>query len=205
MKDSIAIADKVANEMAYEFDRLGTDPNEVSFALATLRQMLSEQEGKREIGPQFFRFVDTVVREGRAVVRSGRTLDYYRQILEVCREHLSPYQDDPEKMAYILGWAARLMRYYAVEDKLGRKAGPPKPARRRRAPRPTAEGDCRTGTVKKFEATYGFIKPDSGGEDIFVHKSQLASGLTSLSSGQRVTYEIGQSCKGPEARNVRLA
>ena len=50
-----------------------------------------------------------------------------------------------------------------------------------------------TGTVKWFNATkgYGFIQPDDGGKDVFVHISAVErAGLRELSEGQKVTYEI---------------
>jgi CspA family cold shock protein len=50
-----------------------------------------------------------------------------------------------------------------------------------------------TGTVKWFNATkgYGFISPDAGGPDVFVHISAVErSGLMGLSDGQKVTYDI---------------
>jgi len=50
-----------------------------------------------------------------------------------------------------------------------------------------------TGTVKWFNATkgYGFIQPDAGGADVFVHVSAVErAGLRSLSEGQQVTYEL---------------
>jgi len=197
MKDFAAVAGEMAREMARELNRLGTDPNEVSSALATLRE--------QENGRQFFRFLDTVVREGQAVVRSGRTLDYYRQILKVCREHLTPYQDDPEKMAYILGWTARLMRYYGVESKSDRGARPPKAARQQRAPRPTAEGNRRTGTVKWFntDKRFGFVQPDGGGDDLFVHISQTP-GQQGLQENQRVSFIVGKGQDGrPQAHDVQ--
>jgi CspA family cold shock protein len=65
------------------------------------------------------------------------------------------------------------------------------------------------GTVKFFNADrgYGFIKPDGGGRDIFVHVSALAqAGLQSLNEGQRVSYEIepDKKGKGPKAVNLQL-
>jgi cold shock protein len=65
------------------------------------------------------------------------------------------------------------------------------------------------GTVKFFSADkgYGFIKPDDGGRDIFVHISAVeGAGLQSLNEGQRVTYEIeaDKKGKGPKAVNLQL-
>ena len=63
-----------------------------------------------------------------------------------------------------------------------------------------------TGTVKWFNAAkgYGFITPDEGGKDLFVHFSQIAGeGYKSLDEGQRVEFEITQGAKGPQAESVR--
>jgi CspA family cold shock protein len=62
-----------------------------------------------------------------------------------------------------------------------------------------------TGTVKWFNTSkgYGFIAPDDGGEDLFVHYSEIKTeGFASLEEGQRVEFEVGQGKKGPCATNV---
>ena len=62
------------------------------------------------------------------------------------------------------------------------------------------------GTVKWFnsEKGYGFLAPDGGGADVFVHYSAIqADGYRSLDEGQRVEFEIGQGQKGPQATGVR--
>jgi CspA family cold shock protein len=65
-----------------------------------------------------------------------------------------------------------------------------------------------TGTVKWFSDAkgYGFLTPEDGSKDVFVHHSNIAgSGFKSLSEGAKVEYEPAQGDKGPEARNVTLA
>jgi cold shock protein len=62
------------------------------------------------------------------------------------------------------------------------------------------------GTVKWFNADkgFGFIAPEDGGEDLFVHFSAIQSqGYKSLDEGQRVSFEVGQGQKGPQATDVR--
>lgn len=62
------------------------------------------------------------------------------------------------------------------------------------------------GTVKWFNANkgYGFITPDDGGKDLFVHHSEVkVDGYATLNDGQKVEYEEGQGQKGPCANNVR--
>jgi CspA family cold shock protein len=64
------------------------------------------------------------------------------------------------------------------------------------------------GTVKWFNADkgFGFITPDDGGSDVFAHFSAIASsGYRSLDENQRVTFEITQGPKGPQATNIQPA
>ena len=61
------------------------------------------------------------------------------------------------------------------------------------------------GTVKWFngEKGFGFITPDDGGKDLFVHYSEVqGDGFRKLDEGQRVQFEVGQGNKGPAATGV---
>jgi cold shock protein len=62
-----------------------------------------------------------------------------------------------------------------------------------------------TGTVERFmdEKGFGFIKPDDGGKDLFVHHSAIqGAGFKSLAPGTRVEFDVKADPKGPRAENV---
>jgi len=64
-----------------------------------------------------------------------------------------------------------------------------------------------TGVVAKFfdNKGFGFITPDAGGKDLFVHHSDVKmEGFVSLQPGQRVEFEVAQEAKGPKATNVQV-
>ncbi len=67
--------------------------------------------------------------------------------------------------------------------------------------------DGADGTVSWYDGDkgFGFITPESDGPDVFVHVRELADGLPELVEGDRVTYTVVMSDKGPQARDVRLA
>lgn len=63
-----------------------------------------------------------------------------------------------------------------------------------------------TGTVKFFNTTkgYGFISPDDGSKDVFVHISAVeAAGLASLQEGQKVSFDVQPEARGPKAVNIQ--
>ncbi len=64
-----------------------------------------------------------------------------------------------------------------------------------------------TGTVKFFneQKGFGFINPDDGGDDLFIHVCNVDPAEGLLTEGQRVSFEVGQGRKGPEAQEVRSA
>ena len=65
-----------------------------------------------------------------------------------------------------------------------------------------------TGTVKWFssEKGFGFITPEDGSADVFVHYTEIqGSGFRTLEENQKVEFEVGQSPKGPQATTARIS
>ncbi|MCC2335002.1 cold shock domain-containing protein [Cellulomonas sp. zg-Y766] len=65
--------------------------------------------------------------------------------------------------------------------------------------------DGADGTVTFFDADkgFGFARPDAGGEDVFVHAKNLV-GTVSLAEGDRISFTVAESDRGPQAQEVRL-
>lgn len=101
-------AERVARDL---FER-ETDVNEV--------QKLAAFARTHDQGRQTFDLVDALVKSGRYLVRTGRTMDYYHDLRDVCGTHLGEYRtatgEKAREMALVLAWAARLMRFYETDD-----------------------------------------------------------------------------------------
>lgn len=70
------------------------------------------------------------------------------------------------------------------------------------------ENEMAIGTVKFFNSTkgFGFISPDGGGKDVFVHASAVeAAGMRTLSEGQKVNFDIQPDARGSKAANLSAA
>jgi CspA family cold shock protein len=96
----------------------------------------------------------------------------------------------------------------AVEDVPVSAPRGPRPAPSFRPGPPMGEATEMRGTVKWYSATkgFGFITPDDGGKDVFIHATALErSGMQPLAEGQTVTIRVVQGKKGPEAASVSEA
>ena len=94
-----------------------TDVNEVGKVISYLRNAVNQQQD--DAGTRFFKYLQTLTRNGRQIGHSGRTSDYYRNIDKACRENLTAYEKDASTMLEILGWTSRLMRYYKEGGVIG--------------------------------------------------------------------------------------
>jgi CspA family cold shock protein len=59
------------------------------------------------------------------------------------------------------------------------------------------------GQVRKWVTSYGFISPDSGSKDVFVHESVVKGGKP-LREGQKVSFDVMEEPRGPKATNVEI-
>ena len=98
------IADAIARQLVLD----GVDVNELRKAIAYLRETVDRENA----GKKFFEYLKILVRHGNTIGHSKRTVEYYRSLDIICSQYLTDYQDDAARMLFLLGWAARLVKYY---------------------------------------------------------------------------------------------
>ena len=114
-------------------------------------------------------------------------------------------RDIPEgtKLLVIITDGPKGPQVASIVKTLGMAPVPPSPGR---TP-PTGPEEDMTGSVKWFKADkgFGFVTPDDGGRDVFVHRSiMLAAGLQHLDSGQKVRMKVQTASKGREATMIEV-
>ena len=98
---------QIAHNIAIELVKDNTDANELGKAIAYLRSTMDKPNA---VG-NFFTYLKTLTNNGKLIGHSKRTSDYYRNIEQTCKKYLQN-QSKAETILQILGWSARLMRYY---------------------------------------------------------------------------------------------
>lgn len=97
----------IAHAIAQTLVKEDTDINELGKAIAYLRTIVD----KPDATSRFFKYLKTLVSNGRVIGHSGRTSDYYRSIEKACSDSLKSV-GNVYTILQILGWVSRLMRYY---------------------------------------------------------------------------------------------
>ncbi|MBD2429973.1 MULTISPECIES: hypothetical protein [Fischerella] len=97
----------IAHAIAQTLVKADTDVNELGKAIAYLRTIVKEPDATS----RFFKYLKTLVSNGKQISHSNRTIDYYRSIEKTCSDYLKTITD-AQKILQILGWVSRLMRYY---------------------------------------------------------------------------------------------
>lgn len=162
---------QVAHAIAQTLVKQETDVNELGKAIAYLRNAINQSQP--DAGLRFFRYLKTLVNNGRSIGHSGRTLDYYRNIEKVCSDYLLSHQAQPATLLHILGWAARLMRYYREGGAIGEIT----------PPTPTAVMSARQVEVERVKRSQEF------------QVDQVLEATVTKINGSKVTYEVLETIK----------
>ena len=112
----------IAHAIAQTLVKEQTDVNELGKAIAYLRNAVNQD--RADANSRFFKYLKTLVANGRQIGHSGKTTDYYRSIDKACSDCLKGFQGDASSLLQILGWAFRLMRYYKEAGPIGEVVAP---------------------------------------------------------------------------------
>jgi hypothetical protein len=113
---------EIAHAIAQTLVKEQTDVNELGKAIAYLRNAVNQN--RADANSRFFKYLKTLVGNGRQIGHSGKTTDYYRSIDKACSDCLKGFQGDASTLLQILGWASRLMRYYKEAGPIGEVVTP---------------------------------------------------------------------------------
>ncbi len=213
----------IVEALAADLAGARVDPNEAQKVLAYLR---SKKDGKL-----FFEYLRAINRNGGAVIRSGQTLGYYRDLLAACERHLRGMQAG--EMAQTLGWAIRLLRYYRAfpDAEIVRPAAPARtpqqaireqpshapqradqlvqPAPESQAPAPSRPINPQPLPPKAGNDRWGKVTGREGAlwivelEGGFIVKARLARNLTKPYTDDRVSVRIEDKGDTGEIRKVQ--
>lgn len=152
---------QIAHAIAQTLVQDETDVNELGKAIAYLRAYSDRDNA----GSRFFDYLKTLAKNGRHIGHSKRTSDYYDNIEMACSQYLKAYKDDVAAMLQILGWASRLMRYYANAGSIGEITAP-------------VMESARQAEIAEVISSHSFAI------------GQILEAMVTAVKGNRVTYEI---------------
>ena len=155
---------KIAHAIAQTLVQEDTDINELGKAIAYLRSIVNQSDAT----DRFFTYLTTLVRDGKQIGHSGKTLGYYTNIQTTCSDYLKTIPN-PNTILHILGWVTRLMRYYKdagvpIGDIIPPSAFTPESARQKE--------------IAQLVESQDF------------HEGKILQATVTKINGNRVTYEI---------------
>lgn len=154
---------EIAHAIAQTLVKENTDVNELGKVVAYLRAFVKQTDATS----RFFKYLKTLVSNGRQISHSSKTPEYYRSIEKACSDYLKSVQD-AHTILQILGWVSRLMRYY-------RDAGPIGEIQ------PPSVDSTRQVKIAKVVTDYTFTV------------GQILTATVTTIKGNKVTYEILES------------
>jgi nucleoid DNA-binding protein len=170
---------EIAHAIALTLVKDNTDVNELGKAVAYLRGYVHQPDATS----RFFKYLKTLVSNGRQIGHSKKTTDYYISIDKACSDYLKNISE-PHTILQILGWVSRLMRYY-------KDAGIP-------------IGEIATSTAPNVEsARQAEIAKVAKSQDFQV--DQILDAVVTKINGNKVTYEILGTIKLTEKEPKKAA
>ncbi|MGF2013958.1 hypothetical protein [Nostoc sp. DedVER01b] len=151
---------EITHAIAQTLVKENTDVNELGKTVAYLRASIHQPDATS----RFFKYLKTLVSNGRQIGHSGRTTDYHRSIDKVCSDYLKGVQD-AYTILQILGWVSRLMRYYKDAGPIGEI-------------QPPSVESVRQAEIAKVVTTHDFAV------------GQILEATVTAIKGNKVTYEI---------------
>jgi len=153
---------QIAHNIAITLVKENADVNELGKTIAYLRTIINQPNA----GAKFFKYLKTLASNGRQIGHSSKTTDYYRSIERTCNQYLQTEQANAEIMLVILGWTARLMRYYKDASPIEEITIPP-----------SAESE-RQAEIAEVTSSHNFTI------------GQILEATVAAIKGNKVTYEI---------------
>ena len=171
---------QITHAIALTLVKDNTDVNELGKAIAYLRASVNQPDA----GTKFFKYLKTLVNNGRQIGHSDRTTVYYRSIERACNQYL--HEQNAHTMLQILGWAARLMRYYKNASPIEEITTPPTPL-------PTRRGEQQVEMCCDRQAEIAIV---TGTHEFAI--GQILEATVTARKGNKVTYEILGTIKRTE-------
>ena len=183
-----------AEALAADLAGARVDVNEAQKVLAYLRSRPGD-------GAALFRYLEAVTTNGRAVIRSRQTMDYYRELHAACRLHLGPLRNDYPVLLQTYAWSLRLLRYYravplAAEERHAQQRAEPE----RPTPQPTTtasaapvlpvQGAIFTGKILAVDAETVLVKAPGFDQAAAVGVMNAAA-----AGGNTARYRVGNTAR----------